>query len=602
MDLCTNKTENIAEDEYLGTSLRKINDNFRVVQYNACELLTRMLTLSAMLKKLNIPEPFCNTKSVSANSNIAQHIDEDLCVWDSRPLINNNFKNFTDLSCSLSTSIDSLSTIVVKHPVGSTITVPAITNICNYVSGISPNEYIGDSYVKLVNNFSSLQGVYKHLIDLNDRLQSSICCPGPPTKRQALLDRFTLQGEGGYAGESFNFVNKDIMYCDLAFRNSYFTAALGPGWATTQYAYTTAFGGTTYYGLSGILRLSTGNVNTCAIFRDGNVYVAGSGPHYYPWIKEHLHEFVDLFMPSSYGTYFVQAVLLTSGDLFELDLDHRPAAPTLIMNNVEKIQCINQSHSSDFIVSTYSGEVWHIELNSLSWNSGPGWPSPMTLPQHRKSRIMKGPGSTIGLNSRDVEFMQLGDGNTGFVCLTADRTKVFNIIASGPRESGSGPASMLSHVNSVPYPVPLTPGELFVDGSSNECNYAFLTTKHLHTYRSNTYGGGFSYSKFSFLPGISAVRMATATGYRMSAQLTDGYYKIFNGECVSAYLQFEPMHEWNNLVAHLSGSRPDIFGFGTLDCCSCKSPPISGCGKALASEDDLTCLQTETMISTIEKE
>lgn len=568
MDACSRTIQTIAEYEFLGPSLRKINDNFQILDVNACEILGVVSSLSSVLNKVGVPsKPICSVNSSNSSTCNLIHIPPaNTCITDTRVPLNTSFDVLGQISCALVTSVRNLSAIVINHPVGKlTIPNPA-TPQCFFTEGISTDEFIGDSYQTIINNFKHLENTYCDLIDKVNSLSSRICCPGNPPKRQELLNRFTLQGEGGYEPDSFNFVDKGIMYATLAYKNSYYVPILGNAGYTT-YAYTTSFNGTTYYGLKDILRMSTGNANSCAIFRDGNVFVSNStpkGPYYYPWIKEHLHEFKDIFMPSSYGNYYLQAVLLTSGNLYELDLDGRYSSPTLIMANVDRIMCINQAHSSDFIVATTTDDVWHIELNSASWNSG------LTTVQHRKNQILAGSGTSIGLRASDVEFIQLGDSNNScYVCYTADKTKVYN-IAAGPRDSGYGPAGLLTYVNNTPYTgVPLISGEYFIDGSSNECNYAFLTNKHVHTFQSGAYGLGFNYTKFSWAPGVSAVKMATATSYYMSVQLTNGFYKLSGPPCNGAYTSFTPYSEWNNLVQSLSSNRPDIYGFGTLSCCTC---------------------------------
>lgn len=591
MDACSRTIQTIAEYEFLGPSLRKINDNFQILDVNACEVLGVVESLSSVLGKVGVPpKPKCSVSSSNASTcNVVNIPPANTCVTDTRVPLNTSFDALGQISCALVTSVRNLSAIVINHPIGK-LTVPAPTTPqCFFTEGIGTDEFIGDSYQSIINNFKHLESTYCDLIDKVNSLSSRICCPGDVPKRQDLLNRFTLQGEGGYEPDSFNFVDKGIMYATADFKNSYYDGILGAAGHTT-YAYTTSFNGITYYGLKNILRMCTGNANSSAIFRDGMVFTAGEtpkGPHYYPWIKEHLHEFKDIFMPSSYGGYYLQAVLLTSGNLYELDLDGRYDPPTLIMSNVDRFICINQSHSSDFIVATTTDEVWHIELNSGSWSTG------STAIQHRKNQILAGPGTSIGLKASEVEFMQLGDGNNScYVCYTADKTKVYN-IAAGLREAGHGPAGLLAYVKNTPYTgITLTPGEYFIDGSSNECHYTFLTNKHVHTFRSDTYGGGFSHTTFSWAPGVSAIRMATATSYYMSVQLTDGFYKLDGSICAGGYTGFTPFVIWNTLVQNLSTGRPDIFGFGTLSCCSCNQPLPPTC-TGLSLEDFVTCITLE---------
>jgi hypothetical protein len=457
----------------------------------------------------------------------------------------------------------------------------------------------------------------------------------PPEKRQNLLDRFTLQGEGGYAWNTFNFVNKGDVYATLGYANAIYPNVLGGSPAAlapqyTTYAYTTSFEGTTYYGLSSILRIGAGNNNQGAVFRDGKVFYmnydlnpAGvpinqrpAGPFVYQWVKDNIHRFKDLFMPSSYSHYRCQAVLLTSGDLHELDLDDRPANPPLILNNVNRILAINQAHNADFIVAKNDHTVWHVGLaGNLTPTSG-------------QSEARQIP----GLDARSIKFIQIGDPwNSLYVCLTSDNTKVYRLltnmaeprslsvfqwitgvsntpmntepapgatfdwfgVSTGTGETlattaaGPGSATYGKHKpisGFVPFNL-LEPGEYFVDGMSNEFHFTWLTNRYVHTFRA--YGGvsygyapGLAYKKFALPVNSVPVQMSTATAYSMTLQLTDGYY-LLSHQGVSSYLGgsiapggmaeiyydpyqlFEKFEIWNTLVRNLSASRPDIYGLSS---------------------------------------
>jgi hypothetical protein len=458
----------------------------------------------------------------------------------------------------------------------------------------------------------------------------------PPNKRQPLLERFTLQGEGGYGWNTFNFVNKQEMYAPIGYANDVYSVVLSgtpssPTRHYTTYAYTTSFDGTTYYGLSGILRIGAGNYNQGAIFRDGNVFYTSytiteagavtdpkpNGPFFYPWIKNNIHSFKDLFMPSSYRHNKCQAVLLTSGELYELDLDNRPTSPHLILNNVDKFLAINQAHNADFIVSRKDNTVWHVALIGNH------------VPASNQSEAQQIP----GLNANEIKFIQIGDPwNSLYVCLTSDTTKVYRLltdmtgaqlrnlsnfkwitgVSSTAMNTAPAPASTLDWFGAqsgdtlstaavgpvagvnygkhkpitgfVPFNL-LEPGEYFVDGMSNEFHFTWLTNRYVHTFRAYGsaqygYSPGLAYKKFTLPANAQPVQMCTATSYSMTLQLTDGYY-LLSHRGISNYLGgavdpngmlylyydpyqlFERFELWNTLVKNLSGSREDIFGYSS---------------------------------------
>jgi len=454
-----------------------------------------------------------------------------------------------------------------------------------------------------------------------------------PEKRQNLLDRFTLQGEGGYAWNTFNFVNRGDVYAPVGYANTVYPNVLSgspavPSPYYTTYAYTTSFEGTTYYGLSSILRIGAGNRNQGAVFRDGKVFYMDydfdansrpinyrpSGPHEYAWIKNNIHKFKDLFMPSSYSHYRCQAVLLTSGELYELDLDNRPSTPVSILNDVDRILAINQAHNSDFIVAKKDHTVWHVALaGNLTPTSG----------QSEARQIPN-------LDARSINFIQIGDPwNSLYVCLTSDNTKVYRLTTDMTNPRSLGKFQWITGVSNTPMntqPAPaatldwfgvttgesdtlsavgpsgakygkhkpltgftpfnlLEPGEYFVDGMSNEFHFTWLTNRYVHTFRA--YGGldygyapGLAYKKFTLPINTIPVKMCTATAYSMTLQLNDGYY-LLSHQGVSSYLGgtvapggmselyydpyqlFERFELWNTLVRNISGSRPDIFGYSS---------------------------------------
>lgn len=586
METCNRPTQFIANYEYLGTSLGKINDNFKVLELNACELYNAIRSLSAVANMMKLPETACTTVTRHPCNFIDAMPSADTCVTDTLDTINTNFRNFSILSCALETQITVLSSHVINHPLGKDVD-PKLTNkVCGYVLGISSDEYIGDSYSKIVKNFNNLLNEYCNIQDVLQDLQVRICCPKDPEKRQPLLDRFTLQGEGGYDWNSYNFVNRDKLYGTLSYRDNLVNIMTQAEY--DKYKYEVVLGGVQYYGLTGVLRACQAANNQSVLCRDGNVYFLGSGgPKMSTWLLNNYTIMQDIFMPSTHGAVCgpTQVVLLTTGDLYFFDLQAVAAnsahIPPIILPNVDRFVCINQAHNADCIVVTKSKLVYHVAVNSTA-----GSPSPYGVQQI----------TNIG-NTDDIEFMQIGDGaDSCYVCYKTNPSAVYPINCQFANRVGHDKFGWFTSKNNTPF-MTLGAGEYFVDGCSNEFDNVFLTNKRVLCYRNNdnccanlpltpaNQDCGIPFTAHNLPPGKTAKRLTTSCSYSMTVELSDGYYLLSRRPYSQYTASSEPRAAcggfpaygflsnftiWNTLVQSLSTSRPDIFGVGsTLPCCTC---------------------------------
>jgi hypothetical protein len=591
---CSRPIQNIAENDFLGNSLRKINDNFQILQLNVCQLEHVIKGLNRQLDELGIPEdPRCGKKeeweTCPELERVVNPPDPETCLQDSRIPLINSFINLKNLGCSLYTTIEKLSSVVMRNAAGKETTQagPFEPTGCTHTDGISPDEYIGDSYDKIRSNLLRLRDEYCRLSNITNNLEKRITCPKPPPRRQRLLNRFTMQGEGGYAWNTYNFVNRDKIYATPEYSVG-IQANMGGAVEYNKYKYTTTYDGTTYYGLSGAIRVSLAANNNSVILRNGLVYYSGNGPYMSNWIKNNASIMWDMFMPSTHGNGGpTQVVLLTTGNLFFVDLRNFATnpnfVPPIILPNIERFLAINQSHNSDLLVLSKDKKVYHVVTHSTG-----GSPSPYAYQEI----------TNIG-DTDDIEFMSIGDGaNSCYVCYSSDLKKVYPINCSNPNRDGHGSNSFgwFTSKNNTASNIFLDNDEYFVDACGNEFDVVFLTNKRVLCYSTidNEYDRcGITYWQHPLPSGSKAVRMSTSCSYSMAVELSDGYYLLSRrpitqyatGDsagvaCIGfpTYQYFAKFEIWNTLQRNLSATRPDIFGFGddaknTVGECSCDDPP-----------------------------
>ena len=594
---CSRQILNITENEFLGNSLRKINDNFQVLQLNVCELEFRLAALNQQLTELNIPlDPRCGKGG--SDTDLCPELEDSIlipdpetCVHESRLPIVNSFFNLKDTACELFTTINTLASIIAKNAAGAEVTQLGIFNPigCTFTDGISPSEFMGDSYDKIRANLTNLKNQYCSLLKRVKTAEARIKCPPKRgTKRQTLLDRFTMQGEGGYGWNTYNFVNRDKIYAPNFYANG-IQNIMGVT-EYNKYKYNTTIGGTQYYGLSGALRVCQAANNKSTILRNGNVYMGTStGPFRSNWIKNNATIMYDMFMPSTHDTGgYTQVVLLTTGNLHFLDLNkiktNESHVPPIILSNIDRFLCINQSHCSDLIVLSKDKKVYHVGVTSVgTFTNG-----------YAYQEI-----TNMG-NTDDIAFMQIGDGfDSCYVCYKSDPTKVYPIncsvipTAATPGRNGHAVWGWFTSKSNTAkaLSVPLDPGEYFVDGCSNEFDYVFLTN-----YRVLCFSGyDPSYNRCTRtveihnLPvGTTPIRMSTACSYSMAVELSDGYYLLsrrsyteYNTGISKAPCNDYPTYDfftkftiWDTLIQGLSSSRPDIYGFDPVTTGECVCDPI----------------------------
>lgn len=423
--------------------------------------------------------------------------------------------------------------------------------------------------------------------------------------RPDVLNRFNLQGEGGYTWSTFNFIDKDIMYVSQDWANSYYPAVIGgsPANATTSNTdyykkrkCVKTLNGTTYYGLSGLLRFCSGNKNKSAIFRDGYVYWNGGNENLHPWLRDNMNNLKDIFMPSTdnptAAAHNVQIVLTKNGELRKLDLQdateyNNPplfrgttvSGATKIFTDAYKIISVNQAHGNDCIVSCTDDTVWHVRVNNhyASYNSA--------TPKYTHAVQID------NLKASDILFACHGDPNeSGYVVQKDDLTKLYKLERTASEALAGARADI---VRRSALPLTITPyvygsaagdttnllgaGEWFIDGTANEFQYAFLTNKRVHTFKAPSNSAQDARSPkcvtHNIPPGVSAVRFVASTAYAMVVELSDGLYLLssnglanINGgsngtEYYTAYENMEKVQAWTTLVQELSGNRPDAVPF-----------------------------------------
>jgi hypothetical protein len=422
----------------------------------------------------------------------------------------------------------------------------------------------------------------------------------PIVQRMGVLDRFDLQGEGGYPWNTFNFVDRGIMYVSEKYANSCYPSVIGgspasPSAYYTTYSYTTTISGTTYYGLQNLLRFSFGNQNKSAIFRDGRVFWNGS-TKIHPWIEANINEFKDLFMPSSYRTNYVQLVLMNNGELRKLDLNNASEendpplvvgtdntvfpSVTKVLNDVTRIVKINQGHNSDCIVACADDSVWHVVIANGHY---------VPAGEIAAQRIGN-------LNASEIQFAMIGDpGDSCYVVLKDNLQQIYRLNNTG-RDNWSFSwltERSLTPVDLNPFvyynsnsTVLLEPGECFIDGSSNEFHYTFLTNKYVHCFKARQYAGypgqAPLYVKHTLTQNQQpALRMITSTSYAMTVELADGYYllssngianyetALSSGEYYKAYQHMDKFEDWTNLANYLGPLR-GIIPFDPADAILCQ--------------------------------
>ena len=454
--------------------------------------------------------------------------------------------------------------------------------------------------------------------------------PGCEPKRQDLLDRFAMQGEGGYRSFSFNFVDKDKIYGNAVYSKTYKSVL---DTYETLYSYTTSIDGRDWYALRNAIRICAGNRNVAGIFRDGNAYVSGV-QYKHQWIQNTYINWKDLFMPSSYGYAskgeISQGVLLKTGELYALLLNAKDFAgkttwptsgppvlqgttvtgSTVDLNNIDRFLTINQAHNGDIIVGGKDDRVWHV-----------GFARGALTDRGGSARQIK------NIEASKLQCIAAGDNSYSGICvLKADPTKIFEIKSEYRDLSNFGwwlERNLTPICDGVNKPLVISGytinnfllnGEYVIDACANEFHLTILTNKNVHTFH-----GNYDYSSrngrvvtghktYTLAPGVSAVRMCTATSYNMAVELSDGYYLLshtneagYEGSTNDGgiagydviYPYFSKINSWTTLAQRLTSGRPDIVPFGS----SCDQPVNWNCIKTFVDEAEVMAFPQVTDVN-----
>ena len=329
---------------------------------------------------------------------------------------------------------------------------------------------------------------------------------GSPEPPEPPLDKFSLQGEGGYERFAYTFVDRGSAFFSKEENDAYIVPTASPTNAARIKSF--LLGSNTYYCLDNVLKISSGNYNKTIMYKDGNVdylsHSSGKGTSYVRWIKDNLYNIADIFCPSNYGDTLTQLFLLNNGDLYAVDVENDTQEK--ILSNVDRVLSKNPSHNRDIIVSQFDGTMYQ------AWAKGGG--------EHADSR--NGVSLINGVNAYDILFCYIGDPPWAKgVCYKSDRKKIYKFNLAG--------GHTINGVSTTPFMELTDPDEDFIHGVGHEFNAVLLTNKKIHLYH-HDYGGNVNswhdsnytdYSTFNFTNGLKFV---TPTSYSVIIEAIDGYY------------------------------------------------------------------------------
>lgn len=327
---------------------------------------------------------------------------------------------------------------------------------------------------------------------------------GSPEPPEPPLDKFSLQGEGGYSDYAYTFVDRGSAFFSLAERDGYIIPTSSS--ANAAKIKNINIGGNTYYYLENVLKIASGNYNRAVIYKDGNVDYksesTGNGSSYVRWIKDNLYNIADIFCPSNYGHSITQLFLLNNGDLYAVDLENN--IQEKLLEKVDRILCKNPSHNCDIIVSQYDGTMYQ------AWVKGGG------------GDATNGVSLINGVNAYDLLFAYIGDPPWAKgVCYKADRKRVYKFILGGFHN--------IIGVESTPFLELTDPDEDFIHGTAHEFNSLLLTNKKIHHFHHNYYGSSISwtdpnYEEYTTYDFSNGLRFVSPTSYSVIVEAIDGYY------------------------------------------------------------------------------
>jgi hypothetical protein len=339
------------------------------------------------------------------------------------------------------------------------------------------------------------------------------------------LNKFALEGEGGYQEWAYTFVDKGSAFFDDRERTGYINGII----SDTRLIKSTTINGDLYYFIQNVLKVASGNLNKVIIYRDGGIDIGGTRSNF-PWIAANLEKIADIFCPSNYTANYKQLFLLKNGELYEVDCLNKTT--NLLLTNVDRFLAKNPAHNCDILLSTYNGDIYH------AWvvNSGGGYTSGHAT----------GVSKVVGVNVLDLSFATIGDNPwAALVCYKADKTKIYRLTASGGKKIG---------VESTPYFTLTDPTEYYIHGMSNEFNTVLITNKKLYNYLDRGwYADYYTLKTYDFTNGI---RICTPTAYSMMIEATDGYHFMDLGTTGGGRGNYDmlapvPFSFYNKLKAYL---------------------------------------------------
>lgn len=308
------------------------------------------------------------------------------------------------------------------------------------------------------------------------------------------LNKFTLQGEGGYQSYAYTFVDRGTCYFSAQEKNGYISDII----SNQNLIKTLTLGSYTYYYVENILKIASGNANKVMIYQDGSIDIGGKRTKF-PWIADNLYNFADIFCPSNYAAYYTQFFLMKTGELYEVNCNTK--TKTLLLSDVNNILCRNPSHACDILVAKNNGEVWHAWLKNSGGN--------------RNSGQASGVCQVVGLNVQDIYFSTIADNPWGaFICYSSDKRKLYRLTTDSVGRHTS--------VDPTPYITLTDPDEHYLHGQGNEFHTVVITNKKLYDYHDRGWNADYyDVHTYDFLNGV---QISTPTAYSMMIEATDGYY------------------------------------------------------------------------------
>lgn len=322
------------------------------------------------------------------------------------------------------------------------------------------------------------------------------------------LNKFALEGEGGYEAYAYTFVDRGSAFFDNRERTGYINGII----SDTRNIKTTTIKGNQYYFIDNVLKIASGNTNKVIIYRDGNIDIGGTRRSF-PWIGANVNEIADIFCPSNYTANYKQLFLMKNGDLYEVDCAKKTTK--LLLSKIDRILAKDPAHKCDILCAAYNGDIYQAWVEAPYVDSrGAG----------SSGESASGSVKIDGINSNDLAFVTLGDPPwSAMFCYKNDRQKMYKFTRPGNIAS-----HRISGIGLTPYLTLSDPDEYYIHGMSNEFNCILMTNKNLYYYHDRSWTGNYDSSKV--VPFTGGIRICTPTAYSMMIEAENGYYKADDGE------------------------------------------------------------------------